>query len=86
MARPKKRLIQSMICRPKAEVETVSLENTDSAQGRTNVSSVTRIECKADHNSISNKAFDITKTTIENLIAQGKRDANEILQSDSKGK
>jgi hypothetical protein len=48
-------------------------------QGRTNVSSVTRIECKADHNSISNKAFDITKTTIENLIAQGKRDANEIL-------
>ena len=48
-------------------------------QGRTNVSSVTRIECKADRDSISNKAFDITKTTIENLIAQGKRDANEIL-------
>jgi predicted acylesterase/phospholipase RssA len=55
-------------------------------QGRTNVSSVTRIECKADDNSISNKAFDITKTTIENLIAQGKRDANEILQRSSKGK
>ncbi|MDQ3836398.1 MAG: hypothetical protein M3270_05635 [Thermoproteota archaeon] len=55
-------------------------------RGRTNVSSVTRIECKADHNSISNKAFDITETTIEILIAQGKRDAEEILQTSSKGK
>jgi len=55
-------------------------------RGRTNVSSVTRIECKADQNSISNKAFDITKTTIENLIPQGKRDAAEILKTRPKGK
>jgi NTE family protein len=55
--------------------------------GRAKISNVTRIEFKADsNNSISNKAFDITKTTIENLIAQGKWDADEILQSSSKGK
>jgi NTE family protein len=55
-------------------------------QGRANISSVTRIECKSDRDSVSNKAFDITQTTIENLIAQGKRDANEILETSSKGK
>jgi NTE family protein len=55
-------------------------------QGRTNVASVTRIEFKADQNSISNKAFDITKTTIENLIPQGKRDTAEILKTRPKGK
>ena len=48
-------------------------------QGRTMISSITRIECKADRDSISNKAFDITRTTIGNLIAQGRRDTNEIL-------
>ena len=50
-------------------------------QGRTRISSITRIECKADRNSISNKAFDITRTTIENLIAQGRKDTNEVLQT-----
>lgn len=48
-------------------------------QGRARISSITRIECKADRDSISNKAFDITRTTIENLIDQGKRDTKEVL-------
>ena len=48
-------------------------------QGRARILSITRIECKTDRDSISNKAFDISSTTIENLIAQGKRDTNEIL-------
>jgi len=52
----------------------------DLIHGRTKISKVTRIEFKADsNNSISNKAFDVTKTTIENLIAQGKRDTKEVL-------
>ena len=55
-------------------------------QGRTRISSITRIECKADRNSISNKAFDITTTTIENLINQGMIDAKKVLQRRSKEK
>jgi NTE family protein len=55
-------------------------------QGRTRISSITRIECKADRNSISNKAFDITTTTIENLIDQGRMDAKKVLQERSKEK
>ena len=48
---------------------------------RIRILSIIRIECKTDRdNSISNKGFDITKTTIENLIAQGKLDTNEVLQ------
>jgi NTE family protein len=55
-------------------------------QGRTMISSITRIECKADRDSISNKSLDITTTTIENLIDQGRRDTNEVLQRSSKEK
>jgi NTE family protein len=55
-------------------------------EGRAKILSITRIECKADRDSISNKAFDITRTTIENLIAQGRRDTNEILQRSLKDK
>jgi hypothetical protein len=55
-------------------------------QGRMRISSITRIECKADRNSISNKAFDITTTTIENLINQGRMDAKKVLQKRSKEK
>ena len=55
-------------------------------QGRTKISSITRIECKADRDSISNKSLDITTTTIENLIDQGRRDTKEVLQRSSKEK
>lgn len=55
-------------------------------QGRTKISSIMRIECKADRDSISNKAFDITTTTIESLIDQGRRDTNKVLQSSFKEK
>jgi NTE family protein len=55
-------------------------------QGRTMISSITRIECKANRDSISNKSFDITTTTIENLIEQGRADANKVLQKRSKEK
>lgn len=55
-------------------------------QGRTKISSITRIECKANRDSISNKSFDITTTTIENLIDQGRTDTNEVLQKRSKEK
>lgn len=58
----------------------------DLIHGRTKISRIIRIECKADVNSISNKAFDVTKTTIENLIAQGKKDTNEVLHGSIKGK
>jgi predicted acylesterase/phospholipase RssA len=53
-------------------------------QGRTRISDITRIECKADRDSISNKSFDITTTTIENLIDQGRMDAKNVLQKRSK--
>lgn len=39
----------------------------------------TRIECKSDKDSISNKFFDLSKISIENLISQGKSDAVEVL-------
>lgn len=41
---------------------------------------VIRIECAADRNSISNKMFDLTTTTIEDLISQGDKDARDVLQ------
>jgi len=55
-------------------------------QGRTKISSITRIECKANRDNTSNKSFDITTTTIENLIDQGRTDANKVLQKRSKEK
>lgn len=41
---------------------------------------VVRIELKEDPDGISNRAFDLTKKTIENLIAQGEKDAKDVLQ------
>jgi hypothetical protein len=41
---------------------------------------VVRIELKNDCNCISNKAFDLTSTTIENLIKQGEDDTKRVLQ------
>ncbi|HVX02677.1 MAG TPA: hypothetical protein VHA09_05950, partial [Nitrososphaera sp.] len=40
---------------------------------------VVRIECMVDRDSISNKMFDLTKATIENLIAQGEKDATDVI-------
>jgi NTE family protein len=53
-------------------------------QGRTMISSITRIECRANRDSISNKSFDITTTTIEDLIDQGRTDTYKVLQKRSK--
>jgi predicted acylesterase/phospholipase RssA len=55
-------------------------------QGRTKISSIIRIEYKANRDSISNKSFDITTNTIENLIDQGRTDTNKVLQKSSKEK
>lgn len=41
---------------------------------------VVRIELKEGPDDISNRAFDLTKKTIENLIAQGEKDAKDVLQ------
>ena len=41
---------------------------------------VVRIERKEDPDDISNRAFDLTKKTIESLIAQGEKDAKEVLK------
>lgn len=40
---------------------------------------IVRIELRDDHDGISNRAFDLSTTTIRNLIAQGEKDAREIL-------
>jgi predicted acylesterase/phospholipase RssA len=41
---------------------------------------IIRIECAADADSISNKMFDVTRTTIENLIRRGDKDARDVLR------
>jgi hypothetical protein len=41
---------------------------------------IIRIECAADPDSISNKMFDVTRTTIENLIRRGDKDARDVLR------
>jgi hypothetical protein len=41
---------------------------------------VVRIERKEDPDDISNRAFDLTKKTIENMIAEGEKDAKDVLQ------
>jgi NTE family protein len=40
---------------------------------------VVRIELRADRDGISNKAFDLSSSTIENLITQGENDTRDIL-------
>jgi NTE family protein len=50
-------------------------------QGRVSLTrDVTRIECKSDKDSISNKFFDLSKISIERLIDRGKLDAKEVLR------
>lgn len=41
---------------------------------------IARIEYAADCDGISNKMFDLTRTTIESLVAQGEKDAANILE------
>jgi len=40
---------------------------------------VVRIELRENRNDISNKAFDLSTNTIENLISQGEKDTRDIL-------
>ena len=40
---------------------------------------VVRIELRSDRDEISNKAFDLSRNTVENLITQGEMDARYIL-------
>ncbi len=40
---------------------------------------IVRIELRGDRNDISNKAFDLSTNTIENLISQGEKDTRDIL-------
>ncbi len=42
---------------------------------------VVRIELRADRDEISNKAFDLSRNTVENLITQGENDAIYILNN-----
>lgn len=39
-----------------------------------------RIKLQEDHDSISNKTFDLSRRTIESLITQGEKDTINILK------
>lgn len=49
--------------------------------GRFKLDKVVRIELREDKNDISNKAFDLSTSTISNLISRGEDDTKDILKS-----
>lgn len=49
--------------------------------GRFKLDKVVRIELREDKNDISNKAFDLSTSTIKNLISRGETDTRDILKS-----
>ncbi|HYG00402.1 MAG TPA: patatin-like phospholipase family protein [Candidatus Saccharimonadales bacterium] len=48
--------------------------------GRFKIQKVVRIELREDSNDISNKAFDLSSSTVEKLITQGENDTKDILE------
>ena len=52
--------------------------------GRVKLDKVVRIELKEVKNDISNKAFDLSSNTVENLITQGEKDARYMLNKENK--
>ncbi len=52
-------------------------------RGKAKIENIIRIESKADRNSIANKAFDLSKKSIELLIDNGRNDAEAVLRSRS---
>jgi hypothetical protein len=52
----------------------------DLVRGIVNVDFVARLERKNDHNTISNKTFDFSKTTVQQLIQNGYKETKEQLK------